>query len=264
MTQINRILEVLQSGQANPLLASMYGNKPTVIKRQIERYTRAIQEFEHLFPDQQNVQLFSSPGRTEVGGNHTDHNAGRILAAAVDLDIIAVVASSDSHAIHVKSEGYSTDHVSLDELIPLENERYTSAALARGVCSRLRELGYRVGGYDAYATSTVPKGAGLSSSAAYEVLVAVIENELYNGSTINPVLLAQISQFSENRFFGKPCGLMDQTTCAVGGFVTIDFKDFENPIVRKVEFDFAASGFSMVIVDTGGNHADLNDDYTAL
>jgi galactokinase len=132
------------------------------------------------------------------------------------------------------------------------------------VCARFNELGYRIGGFDGFATSTVPKAAGLSSSAAYEVLISVIENELYNQGSLNPVLLAQISQYSENNFFGKPCGLMDQTTCSVGGFVTIDFKDFENPIVRKVEFDFAASGFSMVIVDTGGNHADLNEDYTAL
>jgi galactokinase len=154
--------------------------------------------------------------------------------------------------------------VSLDQLVPVESDKYTSAALTRGVCARLKNLGHQIGGFDAYATSTVPKGSGLSSSAAFEVLVAVIENDYYNESALDPVLLAQISQYSENNFFSKPCGLMDQTTCAVGGFVTIDFKDFANPIVKKVDFDFAASGFSMVIVDTGGNHADLNDDYTAL
>jgi galactokinase len=264
MTHINQLLESFKSGRATSIFTRMYGNKPRVVARQVERYTRAIEEFKALFPDQKDIQLFSSPGRTEVGGNHTDHNAGRILAAAVDLDIIAVVAKNDLHAIRVKSEGYATDHVSLDLLTPVENEKYSSAALARGVCARFNQLGYKIGGFDAYATSTVPKGAGLSSSAAYEVLVAVIVNELYNAAALNPVLLAQISQFSENNFFGKPCGLMDQTTCSVGGFVTIDFKDFENPIVRKVEYDFAASGFSMVIVDTGGNHADLNEDYTAL
>jgi galactokinase len=264
MTPISHILETLQTGKADALLTRLYGNKPGVLQKQIERYTRAIEEFRALYPTQTDIQIFSSPGRTEVGGNHTDHNAGRILAAAVDLDIIAVIAKNDLGVIHIKSEGYSQDIVDLNELTPSDKEKYTSAALARGVCARFRHLGYQIGGFDGYATSSVPKGAGLSSSAAYEVLVAVIENELYNHSSLNPVLLAQISQYSENNFFGKPCGLMDQTTCSVGGFVTIDFKNFSNPIVRKVEYDFASSGFSLVIVDTGGNHADLNDDYTAL
>ncbi len=264
MAPINQILDALKTGRADALLARLYGSKAGVIQNQTARYIRAVEEFRAAFPDRSDIELFSSPGRTEVGGNHTDHNAGRILAAAVDLDIIAVVARSSDPMIRIKSEGYSTDHVSLDVLTPLESEHYTSAALARGVCARFKSLGHKIGGFDAYATSTVPKGAGLSSSAAYEVLVAVIQNELYNASTLNPVLLAQISQFAENNFFNKPCGLMDQTTCSVGGFVTIDFKDFASPIVRKVDFDFAASGFSMVIVDTGGNHADLNEDYTAL
>jgi galactokinase len=264
MPSIHKVLEALNSGKADPLFRKLYGNKPGSVQKQVERYKKAIDEFKALYPDQTDIQLFSSPGRTEVGGNHTDHNGGRILAAAVDLDIIAVVAKNDLQAIRVKSEGYSQDVISLDQLSPVESEKYASAALARGVCARFHQLGYKIGGFDAFATSSVPKGSGLSSSAAYEVLVAVIENDLYNGSSLNPVLLAQISQFSENNFFGKPCGLMDQSTCAVGGFVTIDFKDFVHPIVKKVEFDFAASGFSMVIVDTGGNHADLNDDYTAL
>ena len=264
MTPIHKILEALNSGKTDALFKKLYGNKPGAVQKQGERYLKAIEEFKALYPGQTDIQLFSSPGRTEVGGNHTDHNGGRILAAAVDLDIIAVAAKNDLQDVRVKSEGYSQDLVSLDQLSPVESEKYSSAALARGVCARFNQLGYKIGGFDAYATSSVPKGSGLSSSAAYEVLVAVIENSLYNNSGIDPVLLAQISQFSENNFFGKPCGLMDQTTCAVGGFVTIDFKDFSHPIVKKVDFDFAASGFSMVIVDTGGNHADLNDDYTAL
>ena len=264
MPPIQQVLEALNSGKADALFQKLYGNKPGVVEKQIARYQAAIAEFKSLYPGQKDIQLFSSPGRTEVGGNHTDHNGGRILAAAVDLDIIAVVAKNDQQVVRVKSEGYSQDVVALDQLTPVESEKYTSAALARGVCARFSQLGYKIGGFDAYATSSVPKGSGLSSSAAYEVLISVIENDLYNNSSLNPVLRAQISQFSENNFFGKPCGLMDQSTCAVGGFVTIDFKDFANPIVKKVEFDFAASGFSMVIVDTGGNHADLNDDYTAL
>jgi galactokinase len=264
MAPIQKVLDALKTGKADALITRLYGNKSGVLQNQVERFAKAIGEFQKLFPEQKDIQLFSSPGRTEVGGNHTDHNAGRVLAAAVDLDILAVVAPNNLHTIRVKSEGYSTDTIALDQLAPISSEKLTSAALARGVCARFAELGYAIGGFDGYAISTVPKGAGLSSSAAYEVLIAVIENELYNQGALNPVLMAQISQFSENNFFGKPCGLMDQTTCAVGGFVTIDFKDFANPLVRKVEYDFAASGFSMVIVDTGGNHADLNDDYTAL
>jgi galactokinase len=264
MPPIHQVVEALQSGKADALLTRLYGNKPSVVQNQAARYIQAIAEFKALFPDQTEIELFSSPGRTEVGGNHTDHNGGRILAASVDLDILAVVAKNDAGIIRIKSEGYSQDTIALNQLFPLESERLTSAALARGVCARLNELGHAIGGFDGYATSTVPKGSGLSSSAAYEVLVAVIENDLYNHSALDPVLLAQISQYSENQFFGKPCGLMDQSTCAVGGFVTIDFKDFASPIVRKVDFDFASSGFTMVIVDTGGDHADLNDDYTAL
>src|SRR5512135_422380 len=198
MPDLNHILQALHTGKADKLLKNLYGNKPGAVQRQIERYARAIQEFHALFPAQTEVEIFTSPGRTEVGGNHTDHNAGHILAAAVDMDILAVVARNASNAIHIKSEGYSQDTISLDQLSPVESERFTSAALARGVCARMKELGHKIGGFDAYATSTVPKGSGLSSSAAYEVLVAVIENDLYNSSSINQVVLAQISQYSEN------------------------------------------------------------------
>ena len=264
MPPIHQVVAALQSGKADALLIKLYGNKPGVVQKQVARYLQAVAEFKSLFPAQTEIEVFSSPGRTEVGGNHTDHNGGRILAASVDLDILAVVAKNDAGVIRIKSEGYSQDTSALNQLVPLASEHLASAALARGVCARLNELGHVIGGFDGYATSTVPKGSGLSSSAAYDVLVAVIEIDLYNHSALDPVLLAQISQYSENQFFGKPCGLMDQTTCAVGGFVTIDFKDFASPIVRKVDFDFASSGFTMVIVDTGGDHADLNDDYTAL
>lgn len=264
MAPIDQILEEIKSGRANALLNALYGDRSGMLKKQVERYTQAIREFQSLYPSQTNIELFSSPGRTEVGGNHTDHNGGRVLAAAVDLDIIAVVAQSRGNAIRITSEAYSQDTVDLDQLAPVESEKYASAALTRGVCSRMNALGYSIGGFDAYVTSTIPKGGGLSSSAAFEVLVGVIENELYNTGRLDAVLRAQIAQYAENNFFGKPCGLEDQSTCAVGGFVTIDFKDFEHPIIKKVDFDFGASGYSMVIVDTGGNHANLNDDYVAL
>lgn len=259
-----RLLDAFQTAKADALFRELYGRKPDVLGRQQERYVKLITKFGALYPGVKEIEIFSTSGRTEVGGNHTDHNGGRILAAAVDLDIIAAAAKNDTGIIRVQSEGYPPDIVNIKELVPVTSEKYTSAALIRGVCARLKELGFQIGGFDAYTTSNVLKGSGLSSSAAFEVLMVTILNHFFNQAKIDDILNAKIAQFSENNYFGKPCGLMDQTTCAVGGFVTIDFKDFANPKVRKVKFDFATSGFTMVIVDTGGNHADLNEDYTAL
>ncbi len=264
MANVNRVMEALNGKEAEKVFGMLYGSKPGVLQKQASRYEAALREFNKLFPDRENIQLFSTPGRTEVGGNHTDHNAGRVLAASVDLDVIAVVSANNTSVIKIKSEGYPEDTIDIRKLKPVEGEKYSSAALIRGVCARLAELGYTIGGFDAYTTSNVLKGSGLSSSAAFEVLIVTILNHLYNAGEINDVVNAQIAQYAENNYFGKPCGLMDMTTCAVGGFVTIDFKDFDNPVVRKVEYDFTKSGFTMVIVDTGGNHADLNEDYTAL
>lgn len=264
MPSLEQITAYLYSkaGQAN--LAGLYGSEPGTIKEQQERYSGLIDEFGSLFPHHLEADFFSAPGRTEVGGNHTDHNAGRILAAAVDLDVIALAAPNDQDIVRVHSQGYPPSIFSLDDLAIVENERYTSTALIRGVCARFKQLGYAIGGFDAVVTSTVPKGSGLSSSAAYEVLMAAILSHTYNQDEINEVTLAQIGQYAENEYFGKPCGLMDQTTSAVGGFVTIDFKDFDNPVVTKVNYDFEASGHTLVIVDTAGDHADLTDEYTAL
>lgn len=264
MPEINKVMDFVKNNRSDGIFGRLYGSRPGVLNKQRDRYVSAIRNFTKLYPGENEIELFSTPGRTEVGGNHTDHNAGRILAAAVDLDVIAAVAANKEEVIRIKSEGYPQDIIELKELTPKESEKYTSAALIRGVCARLKELGYSIGGFDAYTTSDVLKGSGLSSSAAFEVLVVTILNHLYNNGMIDNVLNAQIAQYAENNFFSKPCGLMDMTTCAVGGFVTIDFKDFEDPLVKKVKFDFVASGFSMVIVDTGGNHADLNEDYTAL
>lgn len=264
MANINNIIDAINNGSVDTMFEKLYGKKAGVSDKQKKRYLDSVDCFTQIYPGRVSVHLFSTPGRTEVGGNHTDHNAGRVLAAAVDLDVIAVVAPNTEGIIRVKSEGYPQDIVNISELQPIENEKYTSAALIRGVCARLKELGYRINGFDAYTTSNVLKGSGLSSSAAFEVLIVTILNHLYNDGVIDDVLNAQIAQYAENNFFGKPCGLMDQTTCSVGGFVTIDFLDFNNPIVKKVDFDFSTCGFSMVIVDTGGNHADLNEDYTAL
>ena len=255
----------LQKGKANKQFALLYGNKAGTIDSQIKRYQALIREFSKKFGQDRSIELFSAPGRTEVGGNHTDHNGGRVLAAAVNLDAIAVASKNDENVIRVvDTAGYPAFAVDLDQLQPIDKEKYTSTALVRGICARLKALGYSIGGFDACVAGRVPKGSGLSSSAAFEILFVAILNHLYNKGKINGVLSAQIAQYAENVFFGKPCGLMDQTTAAVGGFVTIDFKDFNKPIVKKVKFDFSRSGYTLVIVDTGGNHADLNDDYAAL
>lgn len=264
MSKVTEIVNALKEHKADGILTELYGNKPGVIEKQTARYLDLIEKFIYLFQGKTDIEIFSTPGRTEVGGNHTDHNAGRVLAAAVDLDVIAAVSRNDEGIIRVQSEGYPKNIINITELAPVESEKYTSAALIRGVCARMKEMGCNLGGFDAYVTSNVLKGSGLSSSAAFEVLIVTVLNHLYNEGKVNDILNAQIAQYSENNYFGKPCGLMDQTTCAVGGFVTIDFRDFENPSVRKVDYDFASSGFSMVIVDTGGNHADLNEDYAAI
>jgi galactokinase len=247
-----------------PALARLYGAAPAILAAQQTRATALLRQLDADFPGAGEAALYSSPGRTEVGGNHTDHNAGRVLAAAVNLDILAAVRPTDTGVVRLASDGYPVAIVNLSETAAQPGERFTSAALVRGVCARLAALGYRVGGFDACVHGSVPKGSGLSSSAAFEVLVGVIQNELYNDGKLDAVTLAQIGQYAENHYFGKPCGLMDQTTCAVGGFVTIDFQDFAHPVVKKVDFDFAASGLTLAIVDTGGDHADLNEDYSAI
>ncbi len=264
MQSTKKIIDTLTSNNADAYFSKLYGDNPGVIDSQIQRYQGLADVFITEFPKQNKLDFFSAPGRTEVGGNHTDHNAGRILAAAVDLDIAAAAAPNNEGVIRMHSEGYPPDFIDLSDLEVRIAERYSSTAIIRGVAARFKQLGYRLGGFDAAATSLVPKGSGLSSSAAYEVLIGLILSHFYNNGELDPVLLAKIGQYAENQYFGKPCGLMDQTTSAVGGFVAIDFNDFENPIVQQVRFDFAASGYTLVIVDTRGDHADLNDEYTAL
>ena len=210
--------------------------------------------------------LFSAPGRTEIGGNHTDHQRGCVLAASVDLDILAAAAVTGSGAIRVLSQGYPMTEVSLRELTPQEGEKNTSAALIRGVASRMQEMGcaLRGRGLDVYMTSTVPKGSGLSSSAAYEVLIGTMLNELFWTGHCTPVELAQIGQYAENVFFGKPCGLMDQTASSVGGVVAIDFADTAHPAVERLDVDLHACGYALCILDSGAGHEDLTGEYSAI
>lgn len=258
------IIDQLSLTTLPPLFADLYGNHPAILEAQKKRYLRLVRRFHEVFPNDLDVSLFSSPGRTEVGGNHTDHNAGRVLAAAVDLDIVAVVAPTSDRQIVIDSEGYRKIIVDIDRHEVVEQEKGLPPSLVRGICARMGSLGMRIGGFHACFASNVPNGSGLSSSAAFEVLVATILNEAYNGGEIPPIQVAQIGQYAENNYFGKPCGLMDQTTCAVGGFVTIDFKDFANPLVHKVDYQFANNGYSLAIIGTGGSHADLTEDYAAI
>ena len=210
--------------------------------------------------------LLSAPGRTELGGNHTDHQRGCVLAAAVDLDILVAAAVTDSGVIRVLSQGYPMTEVSLRELTPQEGEKNTSAALIRGVASRMQELGCDLAGkgLDVYMTSTVPKGSGLSSSAAYEVLIGTMLNELFWEGRCTAVELAQIGQYAENVFFGKPCGLMDQMASSVGGVVSIDFADTACPVVEKLDVDLHAYGYALCILDSSAGHEDLTGEYSAI
>ena len=209
-------------------------------------------------------RYFSAPGRTEIGGNHTDHQRGRVLAAAVNLDTVAAVRVNGTDVIRIQSEGYPLCEVSLDQLTPVEAEINTTMALIRGVAARFAQLGCQVAGFDAYVTSTVLPGSGLSSSAAYEVLIGTIINHLFFDGKVSQPEIAMIGQYAENVFFGKPCGLMDQTASAVGGMVTIDFFEKGNPVIESVEFDFASCGHALCIIDSRASHADLTDEYAAI
>ena len=209
-------------------------------------------------------RYFSAPGRTEIGGNHTDHQRGRVLAGAVNLDTIAAVRCNGTDTIRILSKGYPMSEVNLGYLLPVENEVNTTPALIRGVAARFKELGCQVRGFDAYVESTVLAGSGLSSSAAFEVLVGTIINGLFFDCKVCQPEIAMIGQYAENVFFGKPCGLMDQTASAVGGMVTIDFADPKAPEILPVEFDFASCGHALCIIDSGADHADLTDEYAAV
>ncbi len=259
-----KLIEAINIQKATPILAELYGTGKDTVARQKERYETLIRNFREAFGADE-ISLYSTPGRSEIGGNHTDHNRGRVLAAAVNLDALAAASPSGDDTIILFSSGYKKPiTLNLRSLSPIKKERGTSAALIRGIAFRLRELGYQAGGFRAWVDSEVMVGSGLSSSASFEVLVGTIFNHLFNNGRIKPLELAKAGQLAENGYFGKPCGLMDQTTCAVGGIVTIDFKDAENPLVKRVDFDITKQGYRLLVVDTGGDHADLTEDYAAI
>lgn len=242
--------------------SDLYGTAE--IQNQKNRYQQIQRSFKQKFGTLPHY-WFSTPGRTEISGNHTDHNHGRVLAASVNLDAVAAVLPNDKPEIIIYSEGYDEPFtVLLDDLGKKVREESTTTALVRGIAFRLRQLGYKIGGFKAYVQSDVLPGSGLSSSAAIEVLIGTVLNYLYNNGQIPVQEIAITGQFAENEYFGKPCGLMDQMACAVGGIITIDFKDPTNPEVEPIAFDFKAQNYRVIVVNTGGSHADLTEDYAAV
>ena len=269
MKQVTQIINEVKAGQFKDLLKDIYVDE-SMIAYQEERYVKALESYVNLYGEQE-VELYSAAGRSEVGGNHTDHQRGRVLAASINLDAVAVVNKNDDGAIRIVSaikagEGYKDMTIELNafDMDLREEEKESSLALVRGVLKGLKNRGYEVGGFNAYITSDVFVGSGLSSSAAFEVIVGTILDGLYNDMKVSMVEIAQIGQYAENVYFGKPSGLLDQMACAIGGLITIDFKDNANPVVNKVDVDFEEKGYSLCIVDTKGSHDDLTDEYAAV
>ena len=259
---ISMTKQQILSGALDKTLAYIYGD--SAIEHQKSRYLSAIDQFESIYGDR-DISLFSVAGRSELSGNHTDHNHGCVVAASIDLDIIAVASKRDDRVIRIKSEGFPEDVVDTSAYTAPVTEKFgTSESIIAGMAAGFVKNGHAIGGFDAYTTSNVLKGSGLSSSAAFEDMVGNILSHMYNDGRVDNVEIAKLAQYSENVFFGKPCGLMDQVACAVGGIVAIDFADPSAPVIEKVDFDLSAKGYNLCIVNTGGNHADLTDDYASV
>ncbi len=257
---LKEIKTAIESGNLNNDFTMLYGD---AAKAQ-ERYSKAVESYKEIFGEAEDIRLFSAPGRTEVGGNHTDHQHGCVLAGSVNLDVIAVVAPNDDGVIRIKSEGYNMDTVEINDLAKKDEEEGYAISLIRGVCSRFEEMGCELSGFNAYTTSNVLKGSGLSSSAAFEVLLGTIINGMFFGEKADSVTVAKIGQYAEREYFGKPCGLLDQMASAQGGFTYADFNDPANPVVEKISLDLSKYGYTLCVVDTGGNHANLTQDYADI
>lgn len=255
------IMKQFMNYEHDTLIEDLYEDKSLLVYQRA-RYVRTLERFIKLYGDN-DIEIYSVAGRSEVGGNHTDHQHGCVLAASINLDAIAMVMPQDD-VIEVVSDNFNIEKINIHELSKKDNELGTSEALIRGVVYKLKELGYKVGGFKAVITSDVLMGAGLSSSAAFEGLIGTIISGLYNNMEIDMVTIAKVGQFAENVFFGKPCGLMDQCACAVGGLISIDFNDPAAPVVKHVDVDFSKYNHSLCIVDTKGSHADLTDEYAAV
>ena len=261
MLNIKSVEEIILNGELDNKFDKLYGEN---IEAR-ERYLNIIKGFKNTFGDEREIELFSAPGRTEIIGNHTDHQRGLAIAASVNLDIIGAVAFNSDNIIRVKSEKFEgIDEVSVDNLDVNEKEYGTSKALIRGCARKFEELGYKIGGFDLYTSSNVLKGSGLSSSAAFEVLIATVMNNLFCSAKEDSVSIAKIGKFSENVYFNKPSGLLDQTASSVGGFVYMDFKDQSEPYIERISLNLKEYGYSLFVVDTGGNHAALTSEYAQV
>lgn len=263
MQNIMSVRESLEQGSLDQRIKEIYVDEQRVPYNR-ERYIRAIDRFTELFPSEKEIEIYSAPGRSEVCGNHTDHQNGMVLATSINLDAIAIVAKAEEPVIRLVSGDFPMEEVDVADLSMKEEEQSTTTALIRGVTAGMKERGHKVGGFTAYITSDVLMGAGMSSSAAFESLIGTILSGLYNDMKVSSIEIAQIGQYAENIYFGKPCGLMDQMACSVGGMIFIDFKEKEHPEVRQVHTDFEKAGLSLCIVDTKGSHADLTPDYAAV
>ena len=260
--QTNEMKKNIQEGRLDERIIDIYVDTAK-LEYHKKRYVQAIELFETYYGAGE-AELFSAPGRSEVGGNHTDHQHGEVLAASINLDTIGIVRQTDDNQIRIISDDYDEVVVSLDDIGCKDEEKETTTALIKGVVAGFMERGYNVGGFRAYATSDVLIGAGLSSSAAFETLIGTILSGLYNDMSISAIEIAIIGQYAENVYFGKPCGLMDQMACSVGNLVHIDFKDPKKPEVEKLDFNMSEYGYSLCITDTKGSHADLTDEYAAV
>ena len=254
----------LSDGVHAARLASLYCCSPAETASEAARYTAVLDGLEKTFGSHAEAGLYSAPGRTEIGGNHTDHQHGRVLAGSVNIDMIAAAAPNDKNQLRVQSEGYDLCVIDLNDLEARKEEENTTAALLRGECAAFTQRGAKLAGLDVYISSNVPKGSGVSSSAAFEVLIGVILNDCFMTEKVSPIAIAQIGQWAENVYFGKPCGLMDQMASSVGNIITIDFADPAHPDVEPVQVDFSKAGLALCILDSCADHADLTDEYAAV
>ena len=264
MGQAEKWMSLLNSAETAEHLRMLYGQDDGMLREQRERYGALIRAHEEAFGAREGLELFSAPGRTEIGGNHTDHNGGRVLAASVNLDTLCAASPRADMKVCFQSEGYQPIEVDLTDTAPRPEEEGTTAGLIRGVAQGVQESGRRIGGFDAKVVSTVASGSGLSSSAALEVMLTAVFDGLFNDFSMPFQERAQISRMAENVYFGKPSGLLDQMASAAGGLVTVDFQDDREPKVEALQYDFAARGYALVVVATGGSHADLTPHYAAV